>query len=194
MMVGAGGLDRTASGMDRLTPRERDCLRLVDEHLSSKEIARRLGLSKHTVDWHLDKARRRLGAADRYEAATSRKEQPVPLPTDSQKDAIDQALGLRRDTLNFHQTWPTLNSQDEQVPGFTWTELERQLSSLAATTQSALMASDLVSATRKHASFKPPEMVLREILCVAGALMDESFLSPLRPDLGRSEIGEAPMT
>jgi hypothetical protein len=118
----------------------------------------------------------------------------VPLPTDSQKDAIDQALGLRRDTLNFHQTWPTLNSQDEQVPGFTWTELERQLSSLAATTQSALMASDLVSATRKHASFKPPEMVLREILCVAGALMDESFLSPLRPDLGRSEIGEAPMT
>jgi DNA-binding CsgD family transcriptional regulator len=69
MTVGADGLDQTVSGMDRLTPRERDCLRLVDEHLSSKEIARRLGLSKHTVDWHLDKARRRLGVADRYEAA-----------------------------------------------------------------------------------------------------------------------------
>jgi hypothetical protein len=113
----------------------------------------------------------------------------VPPLTDSQKDAIDQAIGLRRDALNFHKTWPTLNSQDELAPAFTWTELERQLASLAATAQSALMASDLVSATRKQANFKPPEMVLREILCVAGALMDESFLSP-----GRSDIGEAPMT
>ncbi|PTS84702.1 LuxR family transcriptional regulator [Caulobacter sp. HMWF009] len=59
----------TSSGLDRLTERERECLRLVDRHLSSKEIARELGLSKHTVDWHLDKARKRLGAADRYAAA-----------------------------------------------------------------------------------------------------------------------------
>lgn len=56
-------------GLDRLTERERECLRLVDRHMSSKEIARELGLSKHTVDWHLDKARRRLGASDRYDAA-----------------------------------------------------------------------------------------------------------------------------
>ena len=118
----------------------------------------------------------------------------MPPLTDSQKDAIDQALSLRRDALNFHKTWPTLNSQEERVPGFTWTELERQLASLAATAQSAMMASDLVSATRKQASFKPPEMVLREILCVAGALMDESFLPPIPPGQGRSEIGEAPMT
>ncbi|WP_246263497.1 hypothetical protein [Caulobacter soli] len=113
----------------------------------------------------------------------------MPPITHAQKTAIDQALSLRRDALNFHEAWPTLNSQDEAVPPFTWTELERQLASLAATAQSALMASDLVSATRKQASFKPPEMVLREILCVAGALMDESFVPS-----GRSEIGEAPMT
>jgi DNA-binding CsgD family transcriptional regulator len=95
--VGADGLDRTVSGMDRLTPRERDCLRLVDEHLSSKEIARRLGLSKHTVDWHLDKARRRLGAADRYEAArlVSPRNQaaaaPSPPPIASGSDATGLA-------------------------------------------------------------------------------------------------------
>lgn len=113
----------------------------------------------------------------------------MPPLTDSQKEAIDQAMRLRHDALNFHKAWPTLNSQDDMAPAFTWTQLERQLASLAATTQSALMAPDLVNATRKQASFKPPEMVLREILCVAGALMDESFLPS-----GRSEIGEAPMT
>ena len=62
-------LSDEAIGLDRLTERERECLRLVDRHMSSKEIARELGLSKHTVDWHLDKARKRLGAADRYDAA-----------------------------------------------------------------------------------------------------------------------------
>jgi hypothetical protein len=113
----------------------------------------------------------------------------VPPLTDSQKDAINQAIGLRRDALNFHKAWPALNSQDDLAPPFTWTELERQLASLAATAQNALMASDLVSATRKQASFKPPEMVLREILCVAGALMDESFMPS-----GRADLGEAPMT
>lgn len=113
----------------------------------------------------------------------------MPQLTDSQKAAIDQALSLRRDALNFRQAWPTLNAQDEQVPAFTWTELTRQLSSLAATPHSARMAPDLVNATRKQADFKPPEMVLREILCMAGALMDESF-----PSAGRSEPGEAPMT
>ena len=69
MDKGAHTLPDQAEGLDRLTERERECLRLVDRHMSSKEIARELGLSKHTVDWHLDKARRRLGAADRYDAA-----------------------------------------------------------------------------------------------------------------------------
>ena len=46
------------------------------------------------------------------------------------------------------------------------------------------MAGPLVSATRKQARFKPPELVLREILCLASTLMDESFNpSPdLEPD------------
>ena len=109
--------------------------------------------------------------------------------TDSQKRAIDQALSLRQDALNFHKAWPTLNSLDDLAPPFTWTQLERQLASLAVNSRAAMMASDLVSATRKQANFKPAEMVLREILCVAGALMDESFLSR-----GPSDLGEAPMT
>jgi len=129
----------------------------------------------------------------------SRKEEPVTTLSDFQKDAIARALSLREEVHCFQQTWPTPNARGETVPAFTWAELERQLASLAVTPSSALMAPDLVSATQKQARFKPPEMVLREILCVAGALMDEGFLhdpskapAPSTPRFSGS--GEAPMT
>lgn len=53
----------------QLTEGQRICLRLVDRHLSSKQIARELGISKDTVDQRLDRARKLLGATDRFEAA-----------------------------------------------------------------------------------------------------------------------------
>ena len=59
----------------------------------------------------------------------------------------------------------------------TWSELERQLMSLSATASGAAMVHDLVAATRKQASFKPSELVMREILCIASAVMDETFPS-----------------
>ncbi|MBW0150892.1 MAG: helix-turn-helix transcriptional regulator, partial [Phenylobacterium sp.] len=52
-----------------LTARERECLRLVDRHFSSKQIARELGMSKTSVDTYCDRARRKLGVNDRYHAA-----------------------------------------------------------------------------------------------------------------------------
>src|SRR5438067_13599122 len=55
--------------VELLTPRERECLRLVDQHLSSKQIARELGMSKTSVDTYSDRARRKLGVEDRYAAA-----------------------------------------------------------------------------------------------------------------------------
>src|SRR3569833_3322346 len=60
---------RDLEGVEKLTPRERECLLLVNQHLSSKEIGRRLGLSKYTVDDHLAAASRRLGVATRRAAA-----------------------------------------------------------------------------------------------------------------------------
>src|ERR1700744_4162884 len=72
-----------------LTPRERECLRLVDQHLSSKEIARELGMSKTSVDTYCDRARRKLGVPDRYEAARLLRNQVVePVPTGSGQDTI----------------------------------------------------------------------------------------------------------
>src|SRR5690349_25031276 len=72
-----------------LTPRERECLRLVDQHFSSKQIARELGMSKTSVDTYCDRARRKLGVPDRYEAARLLRGHDVnPVPTGSGHDTI----------------------------------------------------------------------------------------------------------
>jgi len=55
--------------LHRLTPKEQACLRLVAGHLSSKEIASRLGISKTSVDTYCDRAREKLGVRGRHEAA-----------------------------------------------------------------------------------------------------------------------------
>lgn len=52
-----------------LTPQERECLRLVAQHLSSKEIASQLGISKASVDTYCNRARAKLGVASRRDAA-----------------------------------------------------------------------------------------------------------------------------
>ena len=94
--------------------------------------------------------------------------------------AVRRAITLRREVETFQIRWPEATTDSPSAPGFTWEQLERQLSDLAGDPVKALMARDLVSATRKMARFKPPEMVLREILCMSWALLDEGF----RPDPG----------
>jgi DNA-binding NarL/FixJ family response regulator len=51
-----------------LTPRELEVLNCVREGLTNKLIARRLGISLHTVKFHLESLFRKLGAATRTEA------------------------------------------------------------------------------------------------------------------------------
>ncbi|MQY04632.1 response regulator transcription factor [Actinomadura macrotermitis] len=45
-----------------LTARQTEVVRLAALGLTAKETARRLGISKNTVDEHLSEARRRVGA------------------------------------------------------------------------------------------------------------------------------------
>jgi len=99
---------------------------------------------------------------------------------------IGRALHLRREIDDFETRWPNPASREEMIPAFSWEQLERQLVDLSATATQASMARHLVSATRKLAPFKPPEMVLREILCMTWVLLDENF----RPD---AESGSAEM-
>lgn len=57
------------SGLARLTDGQRACLRLVYMHKSSKDIARELGISPHTVDQRLKVAIQLLDADNRFDAA-----------------------------------------------------------------------------------------------------------------------------
>lgn len=59
----------TELGPTGLKEIHKECLRLAGRHYSSKEIARLLGISKHTVDQRLRFATRQMGAISRFEAA-----------------------------------------------------------------------------------------------------------------------------
>lgn len=54
-----------------LTAKQRQVLDLLIEHKTSKEIARQLGISPHTVDQRIQFAKEKLGAASRNEAAAA---------------------------------------------------------------------------------------------------------------------------
>jgi hypothetical protein len=99
---------------------------------------------------------------------------------------------IRQETDRFVSRFP---EPDRKTPALsiTWESLERQLESLAGTPQRKTLVEPLLSATRKQAWCKPPEMVLREILVIAGVLQDENFQpgeAEIEPGLG----GGCPMT
>jgi DNA-binding CsgD family transcriptional regulator len=54
-----------------LTPREVEILALVGQGLSNKAMARRLGISAHTVKYHLESVFAKLAVSSRAEAVTS---------------------------------------------------------------------------------------------------------------------------
>ena len=78
--VGAGLIVRGPSPRNRnfgpfvdevwpvLTPREIEVLAALSEGLSNKAAARRLGISPHTVKFHIESLFKKLGAASRAEA------------------------------------------------------------------------------------------------------------------------------
>jgi NarL family two-component system response regulator YdfI len=59
-----------AQALDDLTPREIEVLRMLAEGLGNREMAARLGISDHTVKFHISSILDKLGAATRTEAVT----------------------------------------------------------------------------------------------------------------------------
>src|ERR1043165_9402537 len=96
--------DTAVDPVELLTPRERECLRLVDQHLSSKQIARELGMSKTSVDTYCDRARRKLGVEDRYAAAR------LARALDTTSEAVNHVLiGSGQDAIRTDDAvnlWP----------------------------------------------------------------------------------------
>jgi len=79
--------DSARSGLDALTAREREVLRLFAQGLEGPEVARALNLSAKTVETHVRNARGKLGGIRRPAAARMVAEderttpaQPFPLP------------------------------------------------------------------------------------------------------------------
>lgn len=66
---GPDASDSMAGRVARLSPAQLDCLLLVDQHLSSKEIAAELHISPHTVDQRIRQALATLGVERRSQAA-----------------------------------------------------------------------------------------------------------------------------
>jgi DNA-binding CsgD family transcriptional regulator len=65
-----GGVDPSiAERVAKLSSGQLACLQLVDQHLSSKEIAQELGISSHTVDQRVRGALHTLGVERRAQAA-----------------------------------------------------------------------------------------------------------------------------
>ena len=67
-----------AEALTLLTPRETQILDAIADGLTNKAIARRLGISLHTVKFHVESVFRKLGASTRTEAvarATERRRQ-----------------------------------------------------------------------------------------------------------------------
>ena len=59
-----------ATALDDLTPREIEVLRMLAEGLGNRDMAARLGISDHTVKFHISSILDKLGASTRTEAVT----------------------------------------------------------------------------------------------------------------------------
>jgi DNA-binding NarL/FixJ family response regulator len=65
-----GAVEPTLETFEELTPREIEVLRMMAEGLGNKEIAARLGISDHTVKFHISSILAKTGASTRTEAVT----------------------------------------------------------------------------------------------------------------------------
>jgi DNA-binding CsgD family transcriptional regulator len=131
-----------AERLARLTPGQRTCLRLVHQRLTSKDIARELEISPHTVDQRLRQAIEILGVSSRVEAARI---------FAAQEDGTYQSLIYQSPYIAGDAApAPTLGSD----AGERWH---------AAATVQEMQAPYLAFATSQPASFIPPLPIRRGV-------------------------------
>lgn len=110
----------------RLTPGQRECLERVTDHATSKEIARELGISPHTVDARMRAALATLGVATRREAAVVFKAAMSAGGVNEYQQVVYQASHLARradnddkptqDDARGDEAEPALAADDAEEP------------------------------------------------------------------------------
>ncbi len=127
--------DFLADRVAKLAPGQLDCLRLVDAHLSSKEIAVELGISPHTVDQRIRQALQILGVVRRSQAARLVAQhcgtyqrlihQPPHIETAEDSDEPEGAVSKQiRHADRAGETRKDMGSITEQEPGSFWSSLQ----------------------------------------------------------------------
>lgn len=127
--------DKIVERVSRLTPGQLDCLRLVDAHLSSKEIAVKLGISPHTVDQRIRLALQTLGVERRSQAArvVARHcgayqrliHQPPHIETEGESEESGSTVSKQiRHADRAGETREDEESITEQEPGSFWSSLQ----------------------------------------------------------------------
>ena len=84
-----------------------------------------------------------------------------------------KSIGL--EPLDQTPARPALWDPAADMPVWTWSQREDALVELAASRQQHDMIESLVSATRKQARYLPSGHILKEILCIAWVIADETF-------------------
>ena len=119
----------------KLTDGQLDCLRLVADHLSSKEIAVELGISPHTVDQRIRQSLQTLGVQRRSQAArlvahVSEPYQrlihqsPYIQPGAAAGDQHGAVSNQIRHADRAGEAWGGRGFHTEQRRGFSWSSLQ----------------------------------------------------------------------
>jgi DNA-binding CsgD family transcriptional regulator len=119
----------------KLTEGQLDCLRLVSQHLSSKEIAVELGISPHTVDQRIRQSLHTLGVPRRTQAARIIEQYAEPYqrlihqpphiePANAAGDQGGAVSNQIRHAGRAGEAWDSSGFHTEQKRGPFWSSLQ----------------------------------------------------------------------
>jgi DNA-binding CsgD family transcriptional regulator len=184
--------DRPTGKLDRLTQSERECLRMVAQHMRSKEIARSRGTSPFTVNRQIESACRKLGAATRQDAARiwiSVEGEPAPhMPTDSAYDS----LGIVNvpPSASVHEATETVHhDHNDDFDHDGDHQLHLETARIAAQGIGGKPVPHMVSGLAKQYLFLEESLLLSEIMKMAVCVADPNFR---RAELLRSTGSASP--
>ncbi len=126
---------KLAERVAKLSDGQLDCLRLVAQHLSSKEIAVELGISPHTVDQRIRQALHILGVSRRAHAARIVAQHGAPYqrlihqspyiePASVQAQQAGTVSNQIRHADRAGEAWGSSGFQTEQKHALSWSSLQ----------------------------------------------------------------------